>query len=515
MNIKNSASKVEGFNAVVDSFACMLASFANYAVTTKEKETIYNTLFLGRSHSNASRLEEVLDHYNAKNNTSWISYRETVSAIKALTNVFYITLHLKSTSPQYKLSSGIDVFLEETEKVLDTFYDSLLCSFREMIKISKLKGLTICSDIEEKGPFIVSLPEGQLETDVIKKRISSPEAVIVKLATSYLNLASESVLLDSDGVLNTKNYSSLIPDILNENILRYLENRFHNLQSEYDTYISNTDIEDHDEDLKLIRGHVSMVFHLLEASTSLIHYYERHMMILAGGKAKTYTPPISEKKILGLLVDYFLKYAGQLLSGGVILCREVIKKYAEEGLIDVHVPGYRGFHVRPATLVSRIVKHYGSDVFLIMGDEKYDASRPLDLFRVNEKINADKRRKLAQNICSLNSVKDSDFSENFDRGLREIFHELLEKNKVINYSTEFSLPILDSIEEETLGEFANRAISFLLAQGKIDLSTDLTVSFQGDKRVLEDLELLANSGYGEDRYGNNVELPKGLSYIRR
>ena len=80
--------------------------------------------------------------------------------------------------------------------------------------------------------------------------------------------------------------------------------------------------------------------------------------------------------------------------------------------------------------------------------------------------------------------------------------------KIINYYSEFSLPEFEPVEEETLGEFANRVIAFLLAQGKIDLKTNLTVSFEGDRRVLADLEILANCGYGEDNYGNNIVLPQ-------
>jgi hypothetical protein len=37
----------------------------------------------------------------------------------------------------------------------------------------------------------------------------------------------------------------------------------------------------------------------------------------------------------------------------------------------------------------------------------------------------------------------------------------------------------------------------------------------GDKRVLSDIQLLAQHGYGEDNYGNNVPLPKQLTYLRR
>ena len=67
-----------------------------------------------------------------------------------------------------------------------------------------------------------------------------------------------------------------------------------------------------------------------------------------------------------------------------------------------------------------------------------------------------------------------------------------------------------SFQEAVIGE-----ISRLQASGKIDIDLDLKVSFVGDKRVLADLSLLADHGYGEDRYGNNIPLPEALGYLRR
>lgn len=511
----NSQTEVEGFTDFINLYINSLNSYAAFSSITKDKRYIFNTFFLGKTHSVTSRLEEVLDHYNAKNNMDWAPFRENISTIKLFTNISYITLHLKSASPRYKLLSGIDVFLNETDQVLDSFCSALKITFHDYFKIAKKNGLNYNLDKNTDLNFFVEFPDGRLESNLKKRTIDSPEKVIVNLATSYLNLASESDLLEYEAFKDVKNYSQIVPDVVNENKLRILENKFHNLQSLYDTYIANSDIEDLDSDLRLIRGHASIVYHLLEASTRLVHYYERHMMSLSGGKEKLYKPPISTKGIFGLLFNYYINYAEQFLNGGVKLCRNVIKKYAEEGSIVVKVPGYRGFHVRPSTLVSKIVQHYGSEVYMIVGDQKYNAALPMDLFRVNEKINAEKRRSLAENICSLHSSNDPDCVANFDKGLKEIFHELLEENKIINYSTDFSLPGLKPFSEETLGEFANRAIAFLLAQGKIDLKTDLKVTFQGDKRVLADLEILANCGYGEDSHGNNVVLPKELSYIRR
>ena len=504
----------KGLLKLINHLFAPLRSFVNYALSEENKENIIDTDFLGRSKSVASRLEEILDHYNAKNNLKWKPFRENIASVKLFTDVSYITLHLKSTSPQYKLLSGIETFLSDTDEVLEEFSASLYRIFIELIKTVEAIGLTQNTGVDRRLFRTVDYPEGRLASDLKKSKIDKPEQVIVNLATSYLNLASESVLLKQVNNLHSDDYRSLVPNIISENSIRVLECKFHNLQSLYDTYISYTDIENTDDDLKLIRGHASIVYHLLEAATSIIHYYERHMMHLAEDN-QIDSMPISTDKILDILVNYYLNYAQQFLTSGKTLCKEVIKKYAEEGLIDVDVPVYRGFHVRPSTLVSKIIQHYGSDVNLIIGEEKFDASSPMNLFRVNEKINAEKRRNLARNINTLKCIKNSECNSNFEKGLKEIFHELLEENKIINYAADFALPDLNSISEETLGEFANRAIANLLAQGKIDLKTDLRVTFQGDKRVLADLEILASCGYGEDCYGNNLLLPKELSYIRR
>ena len=49
----------------------------------------------------------------------------------------------------------------------------------------------------------------------------------------------------------------------------------------------------------------------------------------------------------------------------------------------------------------------------------------------------------------------------------------------------------------------------------MDMNVELTIGFRGDKRVLDDLKLLAAHGYGEDNLGNDIVLPPELAYLRR
>jgi len=44
---------------------------------------------------------------------------------------------------------------------------------------------------------------------------------------------------------------------------------------------------------------------------------------------------------------------------------------------------------------------------------------------------------------------------------------------------------------------------------------EIMATFYGDRRVIEDIRLLAENGYGEDDFGNNLPLPAKLQYLRK
>jgi hypothetical protein len=89
------------------------------------------------------------------------------------------------------------------------------------------------------------------------------------------------------------------------------------------------------------------------------------------------------------------------------------------------------------------------------------------------------------------------------------------RSKLILFEQPLDLPEGLVGREATLLEKVVDAVARLLALGKIDVEADLTARFIGDKRVLADIRLLAESGYGEDNFGNNVPLPEKLEYLRR
>ena len=156
---------------------------------------------------------------------------------------------------------------------------------------------------------------------------------------------------------------------------------------------------------------------------------------------------------------------------------------------------------------------------MTLGNNEYNAAMPLELFRANEEINHVKRQSVAEHLVKhkliaqdINALYDTPLMKKI---LRIVFLDLLEKQRIMIYDNNFSFEDLTPLENETLGEFAKRGIALYLAMGKIDIVSDAKVIFRGDKRVLEDIEILAENGYGEDKFGNNIVLPPALSYLRR
>ncbi|WP_028973127.1 HPr family phosphocarrier protein [Spirochaeta cellobiosiphila] len=501
---------VDEINSYLEENLSQLFSYYKYLKAGRTR--ILNSLLISKILNESTRIEEVLDLFGAKSNTKWFPFREANSAVKRFSNVLYIFLHVHANYKRYKLKSDSKDFYPLTGQSLHKAGQILLDSldqwyaYGQEIKLTFLE-ISLPKNIESK------LPLNKLNHTRKKLNIKSPDRYIVNMATSFLNLFTNTEVLElcPSGECD---YASFIPEQISEKDLRSLETEFHNLQSFYDTNIGFTSVEDYDDDLPLIRGHASIIFHLLEGATDLIHYYERHMMEFIG-KTKTHNPMnISQEDVLSLLFDYCLKYSRLFLDQSISLCQSVIAAYAHKTTIEVPVPVYRGFHVRPSTLIAKIVQHYGSQIWVYMDDFKCNAAVPLDLFRLNEKINAVKRKNISNTIMQLDSLHDDELMP-LEQRIHRAFQELMEKELIISYSLVPHIPECKKVVEESFGEYINRIIAYMLAEGKIDIRTDIKVKFEGDSRVLKDIKILAENGYGEDEFGNNIILPKELSYLRR
>jgi len=471
--------------------------------------------FLGELFSQSTQLEELLDAYGAGSNCQWCALRSLTAAIKHFSDASYELLHIRHSLPAYRLLPIEQDFVKVTEETLEFTFDVLFRAAKQMLIWAGQHGLSIPSKRLPERSYTEELPAGQLPRHCQTRRIETVSETVTLLTTAFLNLAAESKDVRTASLAKPEEYASYASDLVSEEKLRSLELRFHNLQSLYDTYVSGTEAEQMDKDLPVLRGHISVVFHLLRTATLFAHHYERHVIKSPCDLPGRQEPLVKAEALLAILMNYSVTHIGLYINCAEHLCHEMLKRYAEVGQIEVNVPPYRGFHVRPCTLISKLARHYGSEVRMELDNEVYNAGSPLELFRANEKINAQKRRWLASEIVRLKLAEESAGQKGIDTIIRGVVLTLAEQSQLIIYEQPLQLPEEPARKEGTLLEKITDEMARLLALGKIDIEADLTVTFIGDKRVLADIKLLAESGYGEDNFGNNIPLPEKLKYLRR
>lgn len=503
------------FHEMFAKRAQTLLGLAKYLARCKSSNEFLIRPFLGEFLSQSMQLEELLDAYDARNNCRWCSFRSLIAAIKLFSDVSYELLHIQHALPAYRLLPTEHDFAKSTKQVLKFTGDVLLRAARQTLIGADQLRLPVPSDTMRERAYREELPPGRLERDCAARRTETVSETVTLLATAFLNLAAESKDVRAASHAKPEEYASYVSDSVSEESLRSLELRFHNLQSLYDTHVAGTEAESLDADLLVLRGHISVVFHLLKTATSFAHYYERHVNKQHCALAALPEPLVSPEALLGMLMHYSVTHIGLYIACAENLCQEMLKRYAEVGQVEVPVPPYRGFHVRPATLISKLVLHYGSEVHMKLDEEVYDAGSPLELFRANEKINAQKRKSLAAEIVRLRLVQDWATGKDIHTTVRDAVLILAEKSKLILYEQPLQLPPELARKQGTVLEQVTDAIAQLLAMGKVDVAVDLNATFLGDKRVLADIKLLAEAGYGEDNFGNNVPLPESLVYLRR
>ena len=503
------------FQELITKRARTLLGLACYLSQCKSSDKILVRPFLGELFSQSLQLEELLDAYDAGNSCRWCSFRSLTAAIKLFSDVSYELLHIQHSLPAYRLLPIERDFVKATEEALEFTGGVLSRAAEQMVVRASQLGLTVPSRSVREKSYTEELPPGRLPHDCGTRRIETVSETVTLLATAFLNLAAESKDVRAASRAKPEEYASYVLNSISEEKLRSLELRFHNLQSLYDTYVSGTEAEELDTDLPVLRGHISVVFHLLKTATSFAHYYERHVNKELCDSPTRFEPLVKAEELLVVLMNYSVTSISLYIDCAEYLCQRMLKRYAEVDRVEVSVPPYRGFHVRPSTLISKLVLHYGSEVRMQMDEEDYDACSPLELFRANEKINAQKRRWLASEIVHLKLVQEQAGRSDINAIVRSVVLTLAERGKLILYEQPLQLPEEPTGKEGTLLEKVTDEMARLLAMGKIDVDANLTATFIGDKRVLADIKLLAESGYGEDNFGNNIPLPEKLGYLRR
>jgi phosphotransferase system HPr-like phosphotransfer protein len=431
------AQKNAGFFEKLHFFSREFLNYCAYVCEGEPARETFTQKLYAPMVSSSKVLEDFLDFHGAKNSSEWYYYRELVSSVRNLSEACYCQKHIWIRLPFYNLTDT-DEFERagyETHKFLITSLRAICFSALAEARRLNIK-LSVRPFVWEDFPGLPT--DTRLESDIDDVNLREEKKNIVKITTGFLRAARD---FETHGFFEPYGIDvihTIVPTRLNEQEARRFEMVIHSLQSSFDTYVNRSGLQFRDISLKSLRGYISIVLHLLELTRRLLHYYERHLYEVGyRNTAKKVRDELSQavnpEQLLDRIVNYGLYYICHFLVSGQDLAQALLNKNVERGTIVVGVPHEMGFHSRPSLLVAKIVEHYGGQVELCVGYDRFDARSVLDL---------------------------------------------------------------------------------QWAGGKIQKENIQEVVFQGDKRALNDIQILAGVNYGEDSMGKGIPLPKELSYLK-
>jgi hypothetical protein len=365
-------------------------------------------------------LEDFLDFHGAKNNKDWHLYRELSAAVRHLSLGGYSQKHILNRLVFYDLG-GDDAFEREGQRTLDFLTHSLIKVAAVILDEARRLGISIPRDDFAASDFPGIVTGTSLEFNIDDEEKPQPKKHIVKIASEFLNVSKHFDQYSYFEAFDMDKIHTLVPEVINEVEVRRYEMLVHNLQSSFDTYVIQGGYASGHRQLKSLRSHFSVVFHLLQSMGRLLHFYERHLheagyRDIHKSVRNQLSFLVDPDTLLDRTINYGLYWVCHFLSKGKEIAQAVLNDNIERGVIQVGVPVPRGFHSRPSLLVAKIVQYYGGKVEMCAGEGRFDASSVLDIQWAggkikNENITQVKFEGDARSLRDLKVLANSNYGE--------------------------------------------------------------------------------------------------------
>jgi len=360
-------------------------------VSNFEQDSIFFTKKLfSRLIASSQILEDFLDYHGAKNNKDWYYYRELSAAVRHLSIGSYSQKHVLNRLVFYKLVNTED-FEKEGRATFNFLIKSLMKLAPVILDEARRLNIPVPDDNFDTFEFPGVATDDLLDYDIDDEDKDLQKKNIVKIASEFLSIARNFDHLGFYEPYDLKKLLEIVPYKINEVEIRRFEMLVHNLQSAFDTYVIHGGYRFGNRKLKELRGCFSVVFHLLQMMGRLLHFHERHLH--EAGYKNIYKRVqeqllllVNPEVLLDRTINYGLYYVCHFLTTGKDLAGEILNENIESSSITVGIPVKLGFHSRPSLLVAKIVQHYGGQVELCIGKDKFDASSVLDIQWAGGKI---------------------------------------------------------------------------------------------------------------------------------
>ena len=290
--------------------------------------------------------DEILDAMGARTNAEWFPTRECVAILKNFSTSTYELLHIHVSAPYYSLGDMQESFKQDTLEHLRFMTEVIRLSLINLFENTTRLGITIDQTrVNYVFKEILVVPKlkrnmPSTEPGSVKHRI---DAMAINVLNSTEDMKNFKKLFES----SVSDWDKLDFDFLSETKIRSLEVNMHTLQSMYDTYISDSETEDTDDDLRKVRGRISVILHLLRIASIYIHFYERHIhgnpMAVFADKAnkRDCTRPVAcvnQEAFYTAILKYLAYYIETFQNEGRQLCSLLLQRYSITKTVKAKVP---------------------------------------------------------------------------------------------------------------------------------------------------------------------------------
>lgn len=332
----------------------------------------------------AHALEVFIDDFGGRHNRTFVTVGELVASTRGLAVIKSAALHLT-----HRLSShqtGMET--AELEGDLARANTFLSDSLSELFK-------ALCNEAQTLGlswtMANVHSSSGEAQRRQLPRNLDIEESVreeqhIAEIAGRFMQILEASRNLKLRHIRPAEELPEYVADFATEERCRWYESGVHNIQSMYDTYVLRTTLERQHPWLLTLRGHASVALYLLEMSTELVHFYQRHENdIRHEPTAEAIAGAVSKDGVLDLAVNVCLRQAYLFVEGAADVTSRILETFVSTDRTRLEMPEGITLHARPLALVVQIARHYGTPLEITLNGESCSGNSLMSLIMLGGK----------------------------------------------------------------------------------------------------------------------------------
>jgi hypothetical protein len=328
------------------------------------------------------RIETFLDDVGASLNKRFSYFRKLIASIRWMNIVIFQGIHILIRFDSYMLElkeNDKKKFIQELSETVNRCLTDLKILIKELqadaIKIGvkkpsvKPSNKTFSAEIQQK-----LLPQ-DIDVFVAKETGEASIDILVKF-------------LESLEFFNTFFCQNNADVHYTEESFEHYRSIFNRLESLYDTYLRNAEIEKDHPLLRGVRSSIAVTLHLLEMGKALAHFYERHGESLLEMKPSLKKSNFANKKdIDSVMKDFLIHYSIFFLNNGRDFASTVFKKMGKDAdeyiyttkMLNVQSHRLEDFHLRPIMPVTQIANKYKLNTYLYQNRNKYNLKSAIEM----------------------------------------------------------------------------------------------------------------------------------------